>query len=363
MNFHPHSFISGNAAGLAGRLVALAGAALFLAQGSLPAAAQEKVFSGPQPGEKLTPFRVFDVTGPSRGKEVDYVTQFGGAPTVVVFVHALERSLVPLLNTVDQYGVEHKDALNTVIVFLTDDRVASEARLPQVAQSLRTQAPITISLDGPEGPGNYGLNKKCLMTIVVGKGNQVTANFALVQPGIADGPAVLKALSALAGDPKPPTAEELLERRRGTVQRPGRPAAARTERMPELDPAKLDVSTPEGLRAAFAALVAEIRTLRQEVAQLRGQAPAGTAPASERGSIPGAAPTDPKLLGLLRAFIQPSNDNATVDRVLREVEEYVKDDAGLRKQAVDGWVRVLFLKYGTEYAQKSGTPFVERLKK
>ena len=348
----------GRAAGLA---------ALLLAGVTPPAAAQEKLFSGPQPGEKLTPFRVFDTTGPNRGKEVDYVTQFGGAPTVVVFVHALERSLIPLLNTVDQYGAEHKDALKTVLVFLTDDRVASEQRLPLVAQSLRSQAPFTISLDGPEGPGNYGLNKKCLLTIVAGKENRVTANFALVQPGIADGPAVLKALAALAGDPKPPTAEELLERRRGAVPgtTPARPAAGRGERAPALDPTKLDVSTPEGLRAAFTALVAEIRSLREEVAELRGQAPAAAParPAAPNTPIPGAAPTDPKLLGLLRAFIQPTNDNGTVDRVVREVEEYVKNDADLKKQAVDGWVRVLFLKYGTEYAQKSGASFVERLKK
>ena len=54
---------------------------------------------------------------------------------------------------------------------------------------------------------------------------------------------------------------------------------------------------------------------------------------------------------------------AAVDQVVADVEAYVKNDPALRKQAVDGWVRVLHLKYGTEYAQKAGQALVERLKK
>ena len=58
----------------------------------------------------------------------------------------------------------------------------------------------------PEGPGNYGLNKDCLMTIVTAKDNTVVANFALVQPGIADAPKVLAALAKPAAT-EPPTAK------------------------------------------------------------------------------------------------------------------------------------------------------------
>jgi hypothetical protein len=175
--------------------------------------AQDAVFSGPQPGEKTTGFKALAVTGPDAKKEIDYPTQLKGAPTVIVFVHGIERSIVPLLNVVDQYGFEKKDTLKTVFVYLTADRVALEQRVPLVAQSLRLQAPNAISLDGAEGPGNYGLNKKCLLTIVMAKDNRVTANFALVQPGIADAPKVIEAMAKLVGDPKPPTADELRGRR------------------------------------------------------------------------------------------------------------------------------------------------------
>ena len=80
-------------------------------------------------------------------------------------------------------------------------------------------------------------------------------------------------------------------------------------------------------------------------------------------NLPGAAPTDEKLVGLLRRFIQRSNEDATVDKVLAEVEAYVGGNEGLTRQAIDGWTRVLHLKYGTEYARKAGQVWLEKLKK
>src|SRR5207249_6621871 len=133
----------------------------------MPARAQDRVYSGPQVGEKTTPFKVQDVTGPSAGQEVDYVTAFRGEPSALVFVHGLERSMVPLMRVVDQYGAERKEKLHTLFVVLTDDRLAMAQRLPLVQQSLRMQCPLTLSVNGPEGPGNYGLNKNCLLTILV----------------------------------------------------------------------------------------------------------------------------------------------------------------------------------------------------
>jgi hypothetical protein len=249
---------------------------------ALPAQAQDRVFSGPQPGEKITPFRVLDVTGPNAGKELDYVSQFGGTPTVLVFVHALERSIVPLMTVIDEYGSGQKDRLKTLFVFLTADRVASEQRLPLVNRSLRMQSPLAISLDGAEGPGNYGLNKNCLLTIIVAKEDQVAAKFALVQPGIADAPKVLEAIARVIGDASPPTAEALRARRQANAGRM-RPAAG--ERAPT-DLSRFDLNTPEGLREAVRALFAEVQALREQLAALRGRvgsvsptAPSPSAPA------------------------------------------------------------------------------------
>ena len=82
-----------------------------------------------------------------------------------------------------------------------------------------------------------------------------------------------------------------------------------------------------------------------------------------RDNLPGVAPTDEKLVGLLRRFIQQSNNDAAVDKVLAEVEEYVGGNEGLTRQAIDGWTRVLHLKSGTDYAQKAGQTWLEKLKK
>ena len=85
---------------------------------SLPLAASvragDAVYSGPQIGEKTTPFRVREVVGESQGK-----------------------------------------------VFLFGDRVAGEERLKAAAGSLKLRPRVGLSLDGAEGPGNYGLNKEC----------------------------------------------------------------------------------------------------------------------------------------------------------------------------------------------------------
>ena len=154
------------------------------------------------------------------------------------------------------------------------------------------------------------------MTVVISKENRVTDNFALVQPGIADAPKVLAALAKVSGDTNPPTVEALLP-------------AARAERM-------------------------AARPGRE-----RMQAPANSEP------FPGAVPTDEKLQGLLRQFIRPTNDDATVDRVLEQVKEHIKDDANLKNQAIDGWVRVLHFgdRYGTAYARKVGGEFLQNLQK
>ena len=107
--------------------------------------------------------------------------------------------MAPLMTVIDEYGAEQKERLKTLFVFLTADRTGSEQRLPLVGRSLRMKSPMVISMDGAEGPGNYGLNKQCLLTIVVAKENAVTANFALTQPALKDGPKITEALAKQTG--------------------------------------------------------------------------------------------------------------------------------------------------------------------
>lgn len=147
------------------------------------------------------------------------------------------------------------------------------------------------------------------MTIVAARDSKAVANFALVQPGIADAPKVLAALAAACGDPTPPGVEELAPK----------PAA------------------------------------RNEMAT-RGNEP--------KKEFPGAPPEDPKLMGLLRQFIKPTNDTATVDRVLKDVENHIRGNPDLTLQASNGWTRVLHFgdRYGTAYAREKGQALLGRIK-
>lgn len=291
--------------------------AFVLAAGILPPAllrAADPVFSGPQPGEKTTGFKVIDIGGPSDGAERDPVRDNAGAPTALVFVHGIERSLLPLLRVIEEYGAARPSLVKTEMVFLAGDRTAGEQRVRAANGSLKLKSRVGFSPDGAEGPGNYGLNKDCLMTVVLAKDNIVTANFALVQPGIADAPGIVAALAKTCGDPKPPTVEEL------------------TARQPSMAPARTRAAAPPG--------------------------------GKPQDPVPGAVPTDAKLNGLLREFIRPTNDDATIDRVLAAVKQHIEGNPDLKKQAADGWTRMLHFgdHYGTPYSRKVGREFLESLK-
>ena len=244
------------------------------------------------------------------------MAEHAGAPRALVFVHQVERSLIPLLRIIEQYGIERQNLIRTEIVFLAPDRLTGEQKSRAVNGSLKLQARVGVSPDGIEGPGNYGLNKDCLMTVVTAKDNKVVANFALVQPGIADAPRVVAALAKSCGDENPRAAEELAAKQPGYNMGRGRePAMKKGDEKPKED-------------------------------------------------FPGAVPTDEKLVGLLRQFIRQTNDEAAVDRVLAEVREHIKDNADLTKQAADGWTRVLHFgdRYGTPYARKAGREFLDQIK-
>jgi hypothetical protein len=129
---------------------------------------------------------------------------------------------------------------------------------------------------------------------------------------------------------------------------------------------KFDLNTEAGLRDAVKALGAEVQALRRELAAQRANLSPGDSAAGEKPKedFPGAVPTDPKLQGLLRSFIRPTNDDATVDRLLSEVKDYIQGNADLTKQAIDGWTRVLHFgdRYGTPHAREVGRQFHEKLK-
>jgi len=328
------------------------------AAASLFAADKEKVFSGPQPGEKITSFEVQSLTPQGPAEKRDPIKAAGDRPVVLVFLHGLERSMAPLMRVVDIYGADQKAKLNTEFVFLIDDPIRGDRNLPRAVKSLKTRTRVGYSLDGIEGPGNYGLNKECLMTLVLAKGGKVTANFALVQPGIADAPDIIAAMAKLAGDKNPPDARTLLVNNNPINRRP---------MYVPLNLEKLDTSTDAARKKAIQKLIAEVRKLRE---QNTANQPPSTRPnnlpkprpnaGGPKKPLPGAVPTDARMVGMLRQFIQKTNTDADVDRVLAQMKTRVGVDADLLQQACDGLTRVISVNYGTPYAQKAGRAFIGR---
>jgi hypothetical protein len=173
---------------------------------SLPAAAadEEKELSGPQVGEKLPSFKVKGAYA-AAGKELDFVKQAGGKPIVLVFVHEPNRPSIGLTRVLMNYALTRaKDGLHAGVVWLAKDTTAAEAQLKTVRHAMADKAPTGISVDGQEGPGSYGLNRKMTLTILVGNKGKVTGNFALAQPSMqSDLPKVLKAIVKEVGGKVP----------------------------------------------------------------------------------------------------------------------------------------------------------------
>jgi hypothetical protein len=167
--------------------------------------ADEKLFSGPQLGEKLSPFKVRGVFDDAAGVELDFVSKANGQPIVLIFVHDVNRQSISMTRILSQYTHSRvKDGLATGIVWLDDDATEAETMLNRIRHALTSQAPIGISIDGREGPGSYGLNRNVMLTILIGKEGKVTGNFALVQPSLqADLPKILESIVAVAGGTVP----------------------------------------------------------------------------------------------------------------------------------------------------------------
>jgi hypothetical protein len=216
------------------------------------ALAQEPVISGPQVGESITPFKVKLVLGDMAGKETQFANSAHEGPQILIFVHEVNRQTVAMTRVLANYAQSRaKDGVATGVVWLGEDVTETENNINRMKHALAEKAPTGISLDGREGPGAYGLNRKASLTILVANKKKVTANFALVQPSLqADLPKILAALVKEAGG-KVPTLAEM--EGRNEAMRPNQPAKQDPNLRPLLGPViRLDAKPEEVEKAALA---------------------------------------------------------------------------------------------------------------
>ena len=322
-------------------------ALLSLALVTLSAPTQDPIWSGPQPGERLPGFTVLGMTGEVREKEHDFVAEYAGAPTVIVFIKEITRASGHCFRGIDDAVWERRDeGLRALFVLLPKDQAEAERYGLGMAKLVDIQSDLGVSVDGGEGPGSYGLNKDVAMTVLVAKDDVVTANFALISPNDTDVPKVMAAV------------EEIL--------------------LPDLE-------SPEGVKAELLRLRQEVRELRDEVAALsdggaargnggrggarrsRGQDSMGAMdtmdPMDEMGGgadraggraskAAGAPPSDPTIDWMIRAMIHTKSAEEIADLAVY-LDSYVGTDAELRAELTQVRRWVVSLGMGTDDVRRS----------
>ncbi len=141
--------------------------------------------TGPPDGTALTSVRAYANSGPYSGREFDAAKEIGSGHGALLFVHQLTRNGIPTIRALDdfaaQYGIMD---FKSFTVLLTGDRTAAENRIKAANGSLKLRNPVAVGLDGPEGPGNLALNRKCVQSLLLIRGGKVVKSVALID--IAD---------------------------------------------------------------------------------------------------------------------------------------------------------------------------------
>lgn len=185
-------------------------------------AQDETPFSGPQPGEALSSFEVQELLADDE-KLIQPIETADGQPCLIIFIHTLSRPAIGLTRTLTTAAEKLDQKKPSVsIIFLTDDPTETQQWAKRARNALPKGVQMGVSTEGVEGPGAYGLNRKVAMTVLVGREDKVTANFALVQPSVqADAPKIIAALAQSMGVSVPENFQKELD---GAMARP-RPSA------------------------------------------------------------------------------------------------------------------------------------------
>jgi hypothetical protein len=282
---------------------------------------------------------VHAVAGPGAGTTYDAAEALGRGPCALLFVHELSRNTAPVVRAFDRLAAEYGLlGFRASSVFLADDRTAGERQCERSSAALGLHEGLVVSVDGSDGPGGYGLNRKCTLTLVLGKEGRVVRSVGFTDTGRQDIPQLETWIAELAGT--------LPADQAGLVR---------------LLAARFPAAEPE-LVQLTASLLRQVRRGEQDARDMRPRAPAARRPAAAAAAAErpraGKPPEDAELARLLRAAIQRTASTEDLDEVFRAVGARVGEDAGLRRQAVEMFELMLALEYGTEAARERARRWV-----
>jgi hypothetical protein len=137
------------------------------------------VKSGLKPGESVGAFQVVDVTGPSKGKQLCYRCQYGGAPVVAAFIKADAPEAGALAAGIQKL-VQENNGLRTFVVFMGGPEV--KPMIEKIAAEKKITIPLTFLPEGAKADdiASYHINPEATNTVLLWNKGAVRANFANV---------------------------------------------------------------------------------------------------------------------------------------------------------------------------------------
>ena len=179
------------------------------------------IFSGPQPGEKLPPLKAKGINGKTKDETFDVITKADRQLLVLLLQDDSGlglRGLVGVSRLLAHLADTSKQTLHISAVFLGDTPDTVENQVSRLVPHIPKDVSLSISQDGREGPGSYGLNRNVAQTVIIAKDGKVLYNFAFTQPMLRPDPYVLGAVGEVIGI-KPATLEKWLNEKQTDSER------------------------------------------------------------------------------------------------------------------------------------------------
>jgi hypothetical protein len=150
--------------------------------------------SGPQVGEKMTPFHPLNCTGDHAGEKYCLICKNGDNPVVVIFARQITPELTKLIKRIDEATEKNKERRMGSFVVLLSDSENLEKELKQLAKKERIQECI-LTIDHPEGPNDYSIDHDAEVTVVLYRMLTVKANHTFQKGELND-----KGIEAIVAD-------------------------------------------------------------------------------------------------------------------------------------------------------------------
>lgn len=143
----------------------------------------EEVKSGLQVDQRIGPFSVVKVGGAESdgvacGDELCYRCKYSSNPMVMVFARTTDDKLAALVAELDATVGKNADKkLKAFVNVLAESRETAEANAKAFASKVKTpNVPVVVPVEFDNGPGDYGINPKADVTVIIASAGKVVAS-------------------------------------------------------------------------------------------------------------------------------------------------------------------------------------------